>query len=533
MNVQAASEVVPIGQVLRDSYVRFADRVAITDDARSLTYAELHDRARGIAAGLRRLGCAPGDRVVLLSPNRCEWVEVDHACYLGGFVRVAPLTRLHPRELNRIVADADPTVIVAEGEWLDGAGRDWIPAGVRHLITIGERPGTSGSLEDLYEPGTDDEFPPADLDTPCWIMYTSGSTGAPKGVVCNHRSVGAMTRGTLAEMTARADLGTDDVAVHTAPLGHWGGSIALALYAVGGTNILEKSFDAERLAAMLDSGRITVLPLVPTQINMLVEVLAGKAAAGAPVDVSRVKLLPYAGSAIAPDRLAKAQEVFGQIMLQFYGSSEALTPVTTLRPEDHVTTVSSGGLPRLASAGKQAPFSEVAVVGPDGAPLPPGETGEITTRGAHVMPGYWRLPDATAEVLNADGWVRTGDMGYLDDHGFLFIVDRKKDMIVTGGFNVYPREVENAISTLAGVREVTVVGAPSERWGEAITAIVVPVPGVTLTKESVVDHCRQQIAGYKVPKEVLFRDELPKSGTGKILKHDIRDALWQGRTRKV
>jgi acyl-CoA synthetase (AMP-forming)/AMP-acid ligase II len=219
-------------------------------------------------------------------------------------------------------------------------------------------------------------------------------------------------------------------------------------------------------------------------------------------------------------------------MQQLYGASEAQMPITSLRPQDHVEDTNERGLPRLASAGKPSRYVEVEIVDESRRPLPAGEAGEIRTRGEHASLGYWRQPEATAETFQ-DGWVYTGDVGYIDEDGYLFILDRRKDMIITGGFNVYPREVENVISTLRGVREVAVVGAPDPKWGELITAVISTEPGASLTADDVIAHCRASLGGYKVPKRVDFIDELPKSGAGKILKPVIKEQLWADHARRV
>lgn len=521
----------PIGEVLLRSYAAFADRIAVMDAYRSLTYRQLHQRACAVAQGLHKLGSVPGDRVVLISPNRTEWVEVDHACHLGGFIRVALLPRLHPRELAHIVTDADPQVIIADSGWLGDTGTEWVPRAVKHVISVGEpMPGTR-SLEEVVTSGEGVTLPKLEPRRNVWIMYTSGSTGLPKGVLCSGHGIGAMVRNILAELP---DLGPGDTVAHTAPLSHFSGALSQAVYAAGGTNVLYPSFDVDQIALALQQGAVRILPLVPTQINMLTDEFLRLRQAGYPVDTSSLRGIVYAGSAIAPDRLARAQDLFGHIMTQFYGSSEAPMPLTALPPEEHRADVlSPGGLPRLASAGRPSAYAEVRIVDRAGAPAPVGTAGEIQSRGEHVMVGYWRQPEDTAEVVNASGWVATGDIGYFDPSGYLYIVDRKKDMIVSGGFNVFPREVENVLSTLADVREAAVVGAPSDRWGEEITAVIALQPGARLTAEDVTAHCRRSIAGYKIPKQVHFVDELPKSSAGKIQKQLVREQLWAGHHRRV
>jgi len=523
---------VPIGEIFQRSYRDYADRIAIIDGGRTLTYRALKERVNSVARGLRALGCIEGDRIVLIASNTIEWAEIDQACYVGNFLRVAPITRLSPVELTMIVKDADPHVVLVEQAWLKANGTDWIPSEVGHVVTIGDTPlpGTI-SYGDMVAAGENEDLPAPDHTRDVWIIYTSGSTGLPKGVVCSGRGIGAMIRNSLAELPS---LTSDDVALHTAPLSHFSGAFGLALYAAGGTNIFCQTFDIERIIAALDSHEVTILPLVPTQINMLTDELIRRREAGRPVDTSALRMVIYAGSAIAPDRLARTQSVFGNILEQFYGASEAPQPITALRPEDHADEViGSGRLPRLASAGRPNRYVEVRVVDADGAAVGVGDVGEIQVRGEQTMREYWRNPEATREVLDANGWVATGDLGYLDSASYLFIVDRKKDMIISGGFNVYPREIENLISTLPQVAEVAVVGAPSERWGEELVAVVVLHDGHELTEQDVNAHCRASIAGYKLPKRTIFVGELPKTATGKINKRQIRDAMWAGHNRRV
>jgi long-chain acyl-CoA synthetase len=523
---------ISVQQVLERSYVTYADNVAVSDGERALTYAELRVRAMAVAAGLRSLGCEPGDRIVLIAPNTVEWVEVDHACYLGGFVRVGPLTRSHPRELEKVLKDADPSAVVADAAWLAGAGTDWIPDRITRLVTIrGTHRDATHSYQELIAAGSGIELPAPAPHGQVWIMYTSGSTGLPKGVLTTGDRVGAMIRNTVAEMP---DLSQADVAIHTAPLSHFSGAIALAIFATGGANVLHPQFDMDRLAGALDRGAVSVLPLVPTQINMFVDELLRRRDAGESIHIDGLRRIVYAGSASAPNRLARAKAVFGDVLLQFYGTSESPLPLTALHPEDHdPAVIGGGGLPRMASAGRATRFVDVRIVDELGQLAAPWARGEIHVRGAQTMVGYWRQPDATTQVLSADGWLATGEVGYLDQDGYLFIIDRKKDMIVSGGFNVYPREVEKVISTMPQVRDVAVVGAPSEQWGEELTAVISLQPGAEHSDEMVIEGCRRAIAGYKVPKQVRFVTDLPLSAAGKIDRRSIRDQLWDGHIRSV
>jgi acyl-CoA synthetase (AMP-forming)/AMP-acid ligase II len=522
-----------VAELFTRSYAEHPDRPAVEDVHGSFTYAELRDRARLIAGRLRAEGLQPGDRVLLLVDNRSEFHQVEHAVTLGHWVRVAVNTRMHPAEVTHVVEDAAPAYAFIESGWLARAGAEWLAQMPCPVVDVGGTdPGATPCAPELPSfpdflagPSDDLDFPPPTPDEPVWFMYTSGSTGMPKGVVHTHRTMTSM-----ADRIRRALPGLDhtDVAVHTAPLSHMSGAVAIAVTAAGGSNVCLPHFDPGNLFDVVAEKSATVVPLVPTQLNMVTGYLREH-----PRDLSSVRLVPYAGSAIAPDRLEAAKTYFGDALIQMYGASEAPMPLASLPPQDHVGHVNRLGLPRFASAGRPVDGVEVQIRDLDNTVLPAGERGEIVVRTPSVTPGYWNKPEATAEILEADGFCHTGDVGVIDEDGYLFLLDRKKDMIITGGFNVYPREVENALSGMPGVAEVAVVSAPSEQWGESIVAVIAPEPGAELTLEQVQHHCRASLAGYKVPRRLELVDALPKGGTGKVLKRALARQYWGDAERRV
>jgi long-chain acyl-CoA synthetase len=519
--------------LLERSYRTYADRTAVDDGRLSLTYGALRDSALRIATWLTDNGVARGDRVVLVTNNRVEYSQVEHAVVLGGFIRVALAPRLHPVEVAGIIADCTPSCVVVEASWLAQEGAEFLADFEGLVIVIGSAdPGAQVNLPNAtpLETVLDDvldvkSFPAPAPDDRVWSIYTSGSTGLPKGVIHTHASVTAMITGIRWAMTS---VDETDTAIHTAPLAHVSGAVGWAVTSVGGRNRMLAKFSPEGVFEIAEEIRATMLPVVPTQLNMLTDYLKSVQR-----NIDSIRLVPYAGSAIAPDRLSTAKEFFGNALVQLFGASEAPMPLTALFPADHIPDTNSLGLPRFASAGRAAPGVEIVIRDSQNRRAGVGEPGEITVKSPTACQGYWKNPEATAELFDEHGFLRTGDVGTLDEYGFLFIVDRKKDMIVSGGFNVYPREVETAISTVAGVREVAVIGAPDEKWGEQIVAVLSLEEGVSYTLEQVRDHCRSTLAGYKLPRRIEIVGDLPKGPTGKILKKTIREGFWSDSLRKV
>ncbi|QEC50417.1 long-chain fatty acid--CoA ligase [Baekduia soli] len=504
-----------VAAIFEASYRRFAGRPALVDGPVTRTYRELGDRAHRFASGLRARGLQPGDRVALVAPNSPAYIEASHGIFTGGYVRVAPSDKLHPDEVRGIVADCAARALVVSPEW---AGRlDGIDA---ELIVFGE------DFEALLAAGSPEppDAPPAPGDL-CALLYTSGTTGLPKAAMLTHANWVAMMRNSMVELPV---VDPEDVVLHVAPLSHFSGYVEPTYSARGACHLVHAAFEPAAVLDAIERDRVTTLPLVPTMLNLM---LPDAEAGGR--DLSSIRTIMYGGSGIAPDRLARAVRVFGDVFVQFFGLSETPMPLTALSQRDHRFDASGPPPQRLASAGRVNPFVELRIVGDDGTDLPAGEVGEIVVRGDTVMAGYWGKPELTAETIDAEGWAATGDLGRLDDDGHLYIVDRKRDMIVTGGYNVYPAEVENAIASLEAVQEVAVVGAPDEQWGEAVTAVVVPRPGMTVTEDEVVAACTERLAGYKKPRVVEFVDELPKTGSGKLMRRRVRDRYWAGQARRV
>ena len=506
---------------------QYGENEAIVDGDYRSTWNQHTDRVARLTDALAHtLGVSPADRFAVLALNSHTYLELWHAAFMGAGI-INPLNlRLAPRELAYILEDSASEVVFTDASFapLVAAARKEMGAAdpIRHVILIG-----AGDVpHDLvYEEVLASASPvmcgePEETD-PVVLMYTGGTTGLPKGVLIEHRAEilniyhGAMTI---------PGYHIDTYLMQT-PLFH-AASMAgiLTTGAYGGRMVFIPIFNPEQVIALIEEHQVTDTLMVPTMIGMC---LASEGYR--PERLASLRRLVYGASPMPEATLHQVQADLPSLQLiQGYGMTEACSTVTLLLPEDHVP-----GSPLLRSVGKPALGIQVSSQDETGRVLPRGQIGEVCVKGGQLMREYWNKPDATAEVFRG-GWYHTGDAGYVDEDGYLFLVDRVKDMIVTGGENVYSAEVESAISTHPGVAQVAVIGIPHDRWGEAVHAIVVTYPGIEITAEVIIAHTRESIAGYKVPKTVDFREEpLPLSGAMKVLKRDLRAPYWKGRDKGI
>jgi long-chain acyl-CoA synthetase len=487
------------------------DRTAIVEGERRLSYRGLADRVARLGGALDRLDVPSGAFVGVLAGNTGAHLECWLAVPAFGRVINSLNHRLTADELAFMIDDSRTPVLVVDDARLAVARalRDRCES-LRHVVHAGD----DDSPEDCipYEAMLAQSSPatPPDVsgETPAAISYTGGTTGLPKGVMLSHANLVANAKHFLLTDSLTAE----DVYVHAGPMFHAADStMVFCVTWAGGTHVLLDRFDVARLVDAIDQDGATILVLVPTMVRMLLDHLEER-----PADLSTLRLLHYAAAPMSVSLLERAMGALPCDFLHGYGMTEAAPGVTYLSPADHRRRR------HLHSVGHAIPGVQLEIRDPTGRPLPDGEVGEICVRGPNIMLGYWNRPEATAEVLSADGWYRTGDAGRLDG-GYLYLADRLKDMIVTGGENVYSIEVENAIASHPGVREVAVIAHPDERWGERVHAIIVVESGAVLDETEVVEHCRARLAGYKLPRSVEFRNEpLPKSGAGKVLKAKLR-----------
>ncbi len=473
-----------------------------------LTYEQTWDRCRRLIGGLRGLGLAAGDRVAVVGPNCHRYLELYQAVPGAGMVLV-PLNQRHTEaELQYALEDAGAAVLFAGRDV--GAAAD----SVKHVIDLG------AGYEELLA-GSAPADPPGDLaeDTLAGLFYTGGTTGASKGVMLTHRNLVANAFHYQAFLPFRPDT----CWLVAAPLFHAAGSVAvLATVWHGGHHVVLPVFDPVAALDLIERHGVTDTLVVPTMLAAMNEEQLAR-----PRDLSSLRTIGHGGSPIATETLRRARQAFPGVELQhLYGATETAPIATTMRGEQDLLDT-----PRARSCGQPAVGVEVEVTAPDDSRLGPGEVGEIVIRGPNVMAGYWNKPAQTAAAF-ADGWYRSGDLGYMDDEGYVFLVDRAKDMIITGGENVYCTEVEEVLFRHPAVLEAAVFGVPDERWGEAVYAVVVPRSDVA--PDELLRHCREAIAGYKVPKQIELRAEpLPKTGAGKVLKRDLREPHWQGHATRI
>ena len=514
---------------MRRARTYYADRIAVVDGDTRLTYARFADRIDRLAGALIGLGLRRGDRVAILDWNSLRYLETYYACLQTGLTFMPLNARLAPAELEYIFNDSEARALLMSapflGVWEELRGK---APSIEIAIAMGVEKPPAGihDYEDLLTRARPQAEPvvngPEDI---VQIYYTSGTTGDPKGVCLTDQNLFYCGVDTVLVM----DFNADSTWLHSAPMFHLADAIALwTVPLLGGTQVVVQ-FEPHLVLDLIQKERVTITSLPATLISMIANLPdIGN------YDLSSLRQIMYGGSPTPLGALRKATETFPENMfLHVYGITETTGLACCLDPHEHTLNVPDGGVHRAASGGHATPFIDARIVDEDGNDLPAGEIGEAIFFGPKIMKEYWRKPEATAAALK-DGWYHTGDMGYFDDTQSIYLVDRKKDMIITGAENVYSVEVENLISTHPGVLEVAVIGVPDPQWVEVVKAVVVPRDGVTVDEAELIEFCRGRIANYKIPKSIDFTDQpLPKTGPGKIAKRRLRDPYWEGQDRKI
>ncbi|MGE8144392.1 long-chain-fatty-acid--CoA ligase [Pseudomonas frederiksbergensis] len=504
------------------------NHLATVDGARRQTWAELHERVARFAGALTALVGQAGDRVAILALNSDRHFELCFSVPWADRVVVPLNTRWSIKENVYSLQNCGATVLVVDDAFKGIAHEIFRQVhSLQTLIYIGDAETPEGMLnyETLLEAAEPVEASQANYADLAGIFYTGGTTGFPKGVMLSHQNLWSSAMSVMAGISVNQP-GT--VYLHAAPMFHLADlAFSIANSIAGSTHVFVPAFEPGKVLEAIAENKVTDVLLVPTMISML---LSHPALADA--DVSSLRKVVYGASPMPEGTLVRAIEGFANVdFYQAYGQTELGPIATILKPQYHV--VEGPDARRLRSAGQAAYCVELKIIGHDGKAMAVGGIGEVAVRGPNTMLGYWNSPEQTTSAL-VDGWVMTGDAGYLDDEGFLFLVDRVKDMIVSGGENVFSAEVESAISKHPAIHEVVVIGIPSEQWGESVHAIVRLRESAGTTEQEVIDHCRQYIAGYKCPRSVVFREEpFPMTGAGKLRKVELREVYWRDRQRAI
>ena len=500
------------------------DVPALEYQGRSITFGDLDDASSRLANAWASIGIGVGDRVAFLDKNGPEYFEAAFAAAKLNAVIVAVNWRLAPVEIAQIVNDARATLLVVGAEFVTHV--EEIEADletVATIVAIGEHPRWVSHDALVREADSTDPGVQAQSDDVAWQMYTSGTTGLPKGVMLtNHNFFGGMARA-----SERWGLTSDSVCLSAMPMFHIGGSgcAMVGLYR-GACTVLMREFDPARVLQLIPEFGVTQGLFVPAMIQALL-LTPGVTDA----DVSTLAVILYGASPISDTVLIRAMEVFGCEFIGMYGLTETGGSIVQLDAADHDPV---GRPALLRSCGKPFPWVDVRIVDTaTGDDVADGEVGELWVRSAQNMAGYWANETATRATVTDDGWLKTGDAGYRDADGFLFLHDRVKDMIVSGAENIYPAEVENAIAKHPDVVDVAVVGVPDDKWGEVVKAVVVRAEGSTVTGDEIITFARGYLGGFKLPKSVDFATELPRNPSGKLLKREIRAPYWAGRGRQI
>jgi acyl-CoA synthetase (AMP-forming)/AMP-acid ligase II len=495
------------------------DVIAIRFEDRAISYTQLRDRCWRLSNALAKVA-EPGDRVAILAENCPEYVD----CYYGVPGASMALTllnyRLSARELTYIIGNSAPRVLIVEQKYLPVIRqiRAELPS-VEQLILIGEDAEDCINYDAFLATGSPQEpVRRPDEGDLCWLLYTSGTTGLPKGAMLSHKNIMAAALNSMVNW----DASVDDVCMFTFPQFHVAGYVMPLYHLRGYPVILMRSFDPDAVLSKVETFRVTSTAMAPTMIAMLLEDPRTDQ-----YDLSSLRRIGYGASAMPLEVLRRARAKWPGVGFSTgFGMTELSGNVMYMGPLDHERAADQG-LELLRSVGRQMPLARVRVIDEEGHDAPPGVSGEIVVKGDQVLMGYWRNPEATQSSF-LDGWFRSGDVGRWDEDGYLYIVDRKKDMILTGGENVYPREVEEVLYQHPAVVEAAVVGAPDPKWGEKVVAVISLRAGHEASGAELVAFCRERIASYKKPRHVVFIDTLPKNASGKVLKRELRDRIAAG-----
>ena len=512
------------GDLIKRGSALYGTQAALLFEGRQFTFAEQAARMFRLANALLGNGLKKQERVAVLARNCSEYIEIFGACEIAGFVAINLNVRLSDAELATICQDSQPSAMICSKDFLAQARALAAQlSSIRIRIAIGSEDADASSYEHLVSESSADEptatASPSDI---AYLMYTSGTTGGPKGVMISHAAMVEATR----MLSHEGGISSTDKALIVMPLFHLGGKIEqMNFNLMGAEVVLKAAFDAEDILDTIEKERVTAAHFAPAMIQRLLDVLETK-----PYDVSTLRCVHYASAPMPGPLLRRALDRMGPVFVQVYGMTECLIG-TILKSHEHLVS-SPEGERRLRSAGQPLLGNEVKIVREDGTACHTGEIGEILFRSPTIMSGYWNKPELTAEAIR-DGWIHTQDLGFVDGSKFVYVVDRKRDMIISGGENIYSWEVEEALRAHPDVADVAVIAVPDEVWGESVKACVQMRPGRSASELELIDYTRSKIASYKKPRSIDFVQSLPRLFNGKIDKKALRAPYWSGHDRQV
>lgn len=514
-----------LGDLVKRNAKHCADKRAVVFEDNALTYKQLNERSNQLANSLLAKGVRKGDRVAVLAYNCLEYIEMYFGIAKTGAIVDLLNFMLKPGELEYVINYTGAKVLILQNDFLEAVQSIKDQLCVEKYIILGGKAQGMDSYDDLLaKSSTQEPEVVVSPDDDAFIFFTGGTTGKPKGAILSHRNIIANTINCIIEAGTRKE---DSYFVST-PIFHIaaGANIFFAVY-MGCKMVICRSFDPEKTLYLTQKEGLTIVLLVPTMVNAVLQVPNF-----ANYDLSSMRLITYGASPMPVEVLRQALERFPSGFMQLYGQTEAGPCLTVLPPKDHHLGGEERWVKKLGSAGRAIVNCEVRVVDYEGRDVAIGEVGEVLGQSEAVGRGYWNRPEDTADTFR-NGWLYTGDMATVDEDGYIYIVDRKKDMIISGGENIYPREIEELLYQHPAILECTVIGVPDDYWGESVKACVVLKPGRKANAEELIQFCKDNLASYKKPKSVDFLAELPKSAQGKILKRELRAQYWKGRTRQV
>lgn len=517
-----------IGKFFSKAARSFPERLAFCYGDQEWTYVEANERINRLVNSFKELGLKKGERVSILAFNCPQFLETLFACFKAGLCAVPINFRLHHKEYSYIIDHSGSAAIVFGEDFRDTlySLRGDMPR-VRYYVCISNpRESMLGYEELIANHSPVFEEVEVHRDDLAWLFYTSGTTGRPKGAMLTHGVLLAMTMNFYADMCR---LSPDDAILHAAPLSHGSGVYALPNIAKAANNVIlpTRSFDPKVTCETIQGRKITNMFIAPTMVKILVTY----------PDIDRynlnsLKCLIYGGGPMYVEDIKEALRKLPNCLVQLYGQAEAPMTISYLRKKEHVLEGTEAQVERLKSAGIPRTDVEVKVIDENDNEVPRGKVGEIAVRGDVVMAGYWKDPEATEETLR-HGWLHTGDLGKMDENDYIYLLDRAKEMVISGGENIYTREVEEIILSHPAVHEVAVFGVPDDKWGEAVKAIVSLKAGMKVSEREIIDFCKQNLASYKKPKSVEFINGLPKNAYGKVLKRELKEKYWKGEERRI